>query len=62
MPGEESYAWKTSTASGSNECIAVAFVGDLVLVKHSKQDGPVLTFSRAEWEAFVAGVRGGEFQ
>jgi hypothetical protein len=27
----------------------------------SKPDGPVLTFTPAEWDAFVAGVRDGEF-
>jgi hypothetical protein len=26
-----------------------------------RPDGPVLKFSHAEWEAFVAGVRDGEF-
>jgi Domain of unknown function (DUF397) len=27
----------------------------------SKPDGPVLVFTPAEWDAFVAGVRDGEF-
>jgi hypothetical protein len=27
----------------------------------SDPDGPVLVFTPAEWEAFVAGVRDGEF-
>jgi hypothetical protein len=40
----------------------VAFDGDLVHMRHSQNpSGPVLTFSLAEWAAFVAGVRVGEF-
>jgi len=31
-------------------------------MRHSQSpDGPVLTFSRPEWDAFLTGVRGGEF-
>lgn len=31
-------------------------------VRHSKDpDGPVLTFTPGEWDAFVAGVKVGEF-
>lgn len=35
--------------------------GDRVLIRDSQNpDGPVLSFSRQEWEAFVSGVRSGE--
>ena len=31
-------------------------------VRHSKDpEGPTLTFSPSEWDAFVAGVKAGEF-
>jgi len=54
--------WRKSTLSGSNGCIEVAFVGGHVAIRHSKDpSGPVLTFSPTEWEAFLAGVRRGEF-
>jgi hypothetical protein len=54
--------WRKSTLSGSNGCIEVAFVGGQVAIRQSKDpSGPVLTFSPTEWEAFLAGVRGGEF-
>ena len=34
----------------------------LYLMRDSKDpDGPVLAFTAAEWEAFVAGVKDGEF-
>lgn len=32
-----------------------------IAVTDGRQDGPVLTYTRQEWEAFIAGVRGGEF-
>ena len=54
--------WRKSTLSGSNGCIEVAFVGGQVAIRQSKDpSGPVLTFSPTEWEAFLAGVRRGEF-
>ena len=54
--------WRKSTYSGSNGCLEVAFVGGQVAIRQSKEpSGPVLTFSPTEWEAFLAGVRCGEF-
>jgi Domain of unknown function (DUF397) len=54
--------WRKSTASDSGDCAEVAFVAGSVLMRHSQHPtGPVLTFSRAEWTAFLAGVRNGEF-
>lgn len=57
--------WRKSTLSGgSDNCVEVAFAPDgRTGVRHSKHhDGdPVLVFTRAEWLAFVGGVRRGEF-
>jgi hypothetical protein len=61
---EAAAAWFKSSASGGNSdnCVEVAFLGDAVLVRDSKDaDGPVLLYTDGEWEAFVAGVRAGEF-
>jgi Domain of unknown function (DUF397) len=56
-------AWRKSTRSGTNGCVEVALVDNKVAVRDSKdQAGPVLVFSAHEWEAFVGGVRGGEFE
>jgi hypothetical protein len=56
-------AWRKSTRSGNNGCIEVAFVEDRVAVRDSKdRSGPVLVFTAHEWEAFVGGVRTGEFE
>ena len=53
--------WRTSSYSGSNGGTCVEVAGNLpgvIAVRDSKDpDGPVLRFSRADWSAFVAGIR-----
>lgn len=42
--------------------IEVAFVDDLIGMRDGNDpEGPVLVFTRAEWDAFVGGVEDGEF-
>jgi hypothetical protein len=54
--------WCKSSFCGNSACVEVAKVGDEFLVRDSKYpDGLVLTFTRDEWAAFVAGVKAGEF-
>jgi predicted secreted Zn-dependent protease len=55
--------WRKSSYSGTNgQCIEAAPGPGLVLVRDSKdRSGPVLTFTPAQWTAFAAGVRDGEF-
>src|SRR6266496_6207744 len=58
-------AWRKSSRSGNNQpnCVEVAFIGDTVLVRDSKDpDGAVLRFTRSEWDAFLGGVRNREFE
>jgi hypothetical protein len=58
-----SLAWKKSTASGGGGCVEVARVGEMLLVRDSKNpSGSILSFSRVEWEAFLVGARAGEFE
>ena len=55
-------AWRTSSLCDLNGCVEVALLEDRVVVRDAKdRAGPVLVFTAAEWEAFVGGVRGGEF-
>lgn len=43
-------------------CIEVSHTSDEWHVRDSKnQDGPVLTFNKKEWKAFILGVKAGEF-
>lgn len=51
-----------STAEGDN-CVEVALVGPRIRVRNSKRPGgPAVDYTRAEWEAFLEGVRRGEFE
>ena len=55
-------AWRTSSLCDLNGCVEVAILDDQVAVRDAKhRAGPVLLFSGREWEAFLGGVRGGEF-
>jgi uncharacterized protein DUF397 len=55
--------WLKSSRSGSTECVLGARLEDGgMAVKDSKNpDGPVLVFTRDEWQAFIEGVKLGEF-
>ena len=56
--------WRKSSSSGGNgNCIEVAAnLPGMVAVRDSKDpEGPVLTFSPAQWRAFATQVKAGEF-
>jgi hypothetical protein len=55
--------WRKATKSGQNgQCVEVARDDDTIKVRDSKNpNGPVLSFTRAEWEAFLDGASKGEF-
>lgn len=52
-----------SNGSGGNNCVEAqaSRFDNSVLVRHSRYRGSWMAFTRAEWEAFVAGVKAGEF-
>jgi hypothetical protein len=53
---------KSSHSMGSGNCAEVAQADNTVAMRDSKDpDGAVLTFTRGEWAAFIAGVHAGEF-
>ena len=54
---------KSSLSLANGNCVEVAGLsGGSVGVRSSRDpEGPVLEFTQAEWEAFLAGVRLGEF-
>ena len=57
--------WHKSTRSGGNggDCVEVAVnLPGIVAVRDTKnREGTALIFTRAEWVAFLGGVRDGEF-
>jgi hypothetical protein len=64
MPADDAIRWIKSSRSFSNSnCVQAARLpGGQIGVRDSKDpDGPVLRFTPAEWDAFLAGARHGEF-
>jgi hypothetical protein len=55
---------KAAASSSNQGCVEARICDcDEILVRDSKdRDGPVLTFNRNEWAAFLAGVKAGEFE
>jgi hypothetical protein len=59
--------WRNSTRtrSGSGNCVEAGPLGDgsgRVAVRHSHfPTGAAIVYTRAEWEAFIAGAKDGEF-
>lgn len=58
-------AWMKSSYSGptGGNCVELAHLyGGQVAIRNSRhRSGPALLFTEAEWDAFLAGVRDGEF-
>jgi Domain of unknown function (DUF397). len=54
---------KSSRSGGQGNCVEVAALpGGEVMVRDSKNPaGPVLSFTAAEWSAFLATTKGGRF-
>ncbi|HTE57756.1 MAG TPA: DUF397 domain-containing protein [Verrucomicrobiae bacterium] len=54
--------WLTSSFSDGMQCVETAVVDGNVVVRDTKdRQGPTLTFTRGEWDAFVEGVKNDEF-
>jgi hypothetical protein len=65
MPDLTNAAWRKATRSNpnNNNCVEIAFVAAGVAVRDTKHNGtgPILQFTHPEWEAFIGGVKDGEF-
>jgi hypothetical protein len=62
--GDSAGTWiKSSLSAYNGNCVEVAgLTNDRIRVRDSKHPrGAVLNFTPAEWDAFVGGVRNGEF-
>ncbi|MEV8516766.1 DUF397 domain-containing protein [Dactylosporangium sp. NPDC051484] len=54
--------WHSAPGDSHSSRVEVAFVDDLIGLRNGADpDSPVLVFTEAEWVAFVAGAKDGEF-
>ena len=49
------------SAHGGGHCVGVACKNDMMLVINTNTRESVARFTKEEWQAFVAGVKNGEF-
>ena len=49
------------STSGGGKCVGVSIQNDCVKVINTKTKGKVVEFTNEEWEAFISGVKEGEF-
>ncbi|MGH3980753.1 MAG: DUF397 domain-containing protein [Pseudonocardiaceae bacterium] len=56
-------AWQKATESiVDGACVEIAQLSGMVAVRDSKDpDGPILTYTKDEWSAFLGGAKKGEF-
>jgi hypothetical protein len=62
-PGSGNYWIKSSLSYANGNCVEVASLpGGTIGVRNSRDTaGPVLVFTPGEWQAFLGGVRNGDF-
>jgi hypothetical protein len=53
--------WLVSSTCESGACVAVARMGDSVLIRRINAEGPIVEFTTAEWLHFLAGAKQGDF-
>jgi hypothetical protein len=55
--------WRKATKSLDTGCVEVRRDGNLIQVRDTKDhdNGAILGFTEAEWDAFIDGAKNGEF-
>jgi hypothetical protein len=54
--------YSVSTYSGGSACVGVAIDADRISVVNTKEKTTIVEFTKAEWIAFIQGVKNGEFE
>jgi len=62
MSTEQTLPWRRSSFCATSTCVEVTPMDGMVAIRDSKlSKSPRLVYTTAEWTAFVAGVKAGEF-
>ena len=58
----DSLRWRTARRSAANgACVEVALATGTILVRDSKQAGPIISYTGRSWRTFLAAVKRGHF-
>lgn len=62
-PRNQNLYWRKARVSVNNgACVEIAPFSEGIAIRDSKEpDGPILTYTVAEWRAFLHGAKAGEF-
>lgn len=56
------FSWRVARSCESGGCVGVARQGEYIVIGNTtKPEDPVSYFSQQEWNAFIAGVKLGDF-
>jgi hypothetical protein len=62
-PSLGNLAWRVARDCDAGNCVRVAAHDKMILIGDTKRPhGPVLSYDRAEWVAFVEGIRQGDLR
>ena len=62
MADDRNWTWRRASFCDNSSCVEVANGNNFVAMRDSKvKGGPMLSYTRQEWAAFIAGVKAGEF-
>jgi hypothetical protein len=62
MPAPLGTTWRVAKKCDIVNCVQVARLNEMIVIGDTKNpDGPVLLYTQDEWEAFINGVRHGDF-
>ena len=54
--------WRVAQSCNGGTCVRVALSGKAVFIGDSKNPaGPILKYTRSEWDTFVARIKHGDF-
>jgi hypothetical protein len=57
----EQPAWRKANFCGSTQCVEVAKLNGMIVMRDSKSPRRVLRYSTEEWQSFVLGIKASEF-
>jgi len=53
--------WRASSFCATAECVEVSACDETVTMRNSARPAEIIRLTQSEWQAFVAGVRAGDF-